>query len=250
MNNKDYFSTRRSIRRYDASRNVDRQMLMDLLGRAVHAPNTGNMQTYSVILTTDPEVIASLAPAHYNQPAISGAKAVATFCLDFNRFNRWCALGGAQPGLDNLQGFTWGVIDTSIVAQQFCTLAEMEGLGTCYLGTTTYNAGMIAETLGLPREVVPVITVTLGYPAEDPSVQPRLPLEAVVHVDRYKDPSDDDIRRFYADEEALEENRRFVAENGKENLAQVFAEVRYPRESNERFSRVYREFLKNQGIEL
>lgn len=168
MNNKDYFSTRRSIRRYDASRNVDRQMLMDLLGRAVHAPNTGNMQTYSVILTTDPEVIASLAPAHYNQPAISGAKAVATFCLDFNRFNRWCALGGAQPGLDNLQGFTWGVIDTSIVAQQFCTLAEMEGLGTCYLGTTTYNAGMIAETLGLPREVVPVITVTLGYPAEDP----------------------------------------------------------------------------------
>lgn len=246
----NYFTTRRSIRRYDADREVSLELLHSLMAEAVHAPNTGNMQIYSVVLTTDPEKIRQLAPAHFNQPAIAGAKAVATFCLDLNRFNRWCEQGGAVPGMDNLQGFTWGVIDTSIIAQQFVTLAEMAGLGTCYLGTTTYNAGQIAEALHLPKEVVPVITVTLGWPAEEPPVQPRLPLEAVVHDQVYHNPTDEELAAFYAPHEALEENRKFVADNGKANLAQVFAEIRYPKAANEQFSRVYLEFLKNQGINL
>ncbi len=244
----DYFKNRYSIRAYNPDREVSGELINSLLDKAIHAPNTGNMQTYSVIVTRDPEQIAHLAPSHFNQPAIRGAKAVLTFCLDFNRFNAWCRINGTEPGLDNLQGFVWGVIDTAIFAQQFCTVAEMEGLGTCYLGTTTYNAGQIAETLRLPKEVVPVITVTVGYPAEQPGVQPRLPLSAVVHTEFYEEPDEAGIRDIYAEEEALESNRRFVAENGKDSLAAVFAEVRYPRSANEQFSRVYKEFLKNQGI--
>ncbi len=248
--NTEYFEKRYSVRAYDQQREVGMDLINSLLGKAVHAPNTGNMQTYSVIVTTDADKIAELAPSHFNQPAIRSAKAVLTFCLDFNRFNRWCRLNGVEPGLDNLQGFTWGVIDTAIVAQQFCTLAEMAGLGTCYLGTTTYNAEPIARALGLPTGVVPVVTVTTGYPAECPGTQPRLPLWAVTHEQVYHDPSDEEIHEIYAEEEALDSNRRFVEENGKESLAALFAEVRYPKAANEQFSRVYREFLKNQGISL
>ena len=177
MDTSNYFSTRRTIRRYEPSRPVSIELIDKMLEDAARAANTGNMQTYSVIVSTDPEEIARLAPAHFNQPAITGAKAVLTFCIDFNRFNRWCRINGTEPGLNNLQGFTWGVIDTSIFAQQFVTISEMNGLGTCYLGTTTYNAGQIAETLGLPSDVVPVITVTVGYPAESPELQERLPSE-------------------------------------------------------------------------
>lgn len=165
-----YFSTRRSIRAYDPDRPVSDELLSDLLGQAIQAPNTGNMQIYSVIVTREPERLAAIAPAHFSQPAIRSAKVALTFCLDLNRFDRWCRLGGAEPGLGNLQGFTWGVIDTAIFAQQFCTLAEMEGLGTCYLGTTTYNAEAIAEQLKLPQGVIPVITVTVGWPAENLSL--------------------------------------------------------------------------------
>lgn len=250
MDTSNYFSTRRTIRRYEPSRPVSIELIDKMLEDAAHAANTGNMQTYSVIVSTDPEEIARLAPAHFNQPAITGAKAVLTFCIDFNRFNRWCRINGTEPGLNNLQGFTWGVIDTSIFAQQFVTIAEMNGLGTCYLGTTTYNAGQIAETLGLPSDVVPVITVTVGYPAESPELQERLPIGAIVHHGRYVNPSDDELREVYSEKENLESSKQFVKENNKENLAQVFAEVRYPRAANEQFSRVYKEYLKNQGIAL
>lgn len=250
MDTSNYFSTRRTIRKYEPSRPVSIELIDKMLEDAARAANTGNMQTYSVIVSTDPEEIARLAPAHFNQPAITGAKAVLTFCIDFNRFNRWCRINGTEPGLNNLQGFTWGVIDTSIFAQQFVTIAEMNGLGTCYLGTTTYNAGQIAETLGLPSDVVPVITVTVGYPAESPELQERLPIGAIVHHGRYVNPSDDELREVYSEKENLESSKQFVKENNKENLAQVFAEVRYPRAANEQFSRVYKEYLKNQGIAL
>lgn len=250
MDTSNYFSTRRTIRKYDSSRQVSIGLIDKMLEDAARAANTGNMQTYSVIVSTDPEEIARLAPAHFNQPAITGAKAVLTFCIDFNRFNRWCRINGTEPGLNNLQGFTWGVIDTSLFAQQFVTIAEMNGLGTCYLGTTTYNAGQIAEELGLPADVVPVITVTVGYPAESPELQERLPISSIVHHGKYTNPSDDELREIYSEKEKLESSKQFVKENNKENLAQVFAEVRYPRAANEQFSRVYKEYLKNQGIAL
>ncbi len=245
-----YFTTRRSIRVYDKTRKVSDEMLEQLLAAAAQAPNTGNMQLYSVIITREPERLEALAPAHFGQPAIRNAAAALTFCLDMHRFAAWCRMSGTEAGLGNLQGFTWGVIDVSVFAQQFCTLAEMEGLGTCYLGTTTYNAPMIADLLALPSGTVPVVTVTVGWPAENPPVQPRLPLEAIVHYETYTPRTDSEEAALYADEESLEANKQFVAENGKDNLAQVFAEVRYPRDQAEHFSRLYKEFLKNAGIPL
>lgn len=250
MNTLEYFSSRRTIRKYDQTREVAPALIDKILEQAARAANTGNMQTYSVIVTTDKDEIEKLAPAHYNQPAIANAKAVLTFCLDFNRFNHWCRINDTIPGLDNLQGFTWGIIDTSLFAQQFCTIAEISGLGTCYLGTTTYNAELIAQTLGLPTEVAPVITVTIGYPVESPKLQERLPISSIVHHGHYNKLTDEQLRECYAEKESLPTSQQFIKENGKANLAQVFAEVRYPRTANERFSKVYKEFLKKQGIEL
>ena len=106
MDTLNYFSTRRTIRRYEPSRTVSIELIDKMLEDAARAANTGNMQTYSVIVSTDPEEIARLSPAHFNQPAITGAKAVLTFCIDFNRFNHWCRINSTEPGLNNLQGFT------------------------------------------------------------------------------------------------------------------------------------------------
>ncbi len=248
--NDSYFSHRRSIRAYDSNREVDTELIRSLLSKAAHAPNTGNMQLYSVILTTDPEEISALAPAHFSQPAIMSAKAVLTFCLDLNRYHKWCVDGGAEPGLNNLQGYTWAVMDTAIFAQQFVTLAELNGLGTCYLGTTTYNAPAISSQLNLPAGVVPLLTVTLGYPAETPEIPERLDIDCILHQGHYHNYSGSDIKRLYAEKEGMESYRKFVEENGKENLAQVYADVRYPRAANEHFSGVLKEFLKNQGIEI
>ncbi len=246
----NYFTTRRTVRAYDPDRQVDPNLIRRLVSVAAQAANTGNMQIYCAVMTTDPDEIKALAPAHFSQPAIMNAKSVLTFCIDFRRYHRWCQLGGGEPGLNNLQGYTWGVLDTAIFAQQFVTLAELEGLGTCYLGTTTYNAPMIADTLKLPNGVVPIITVTVGYPAENPLVSERLPLNAILHDGVYHDPTDEDLKDFYSEKESMESYRRFVEENGKENLAQLYAQVRYPRASNEHFSAVLKKFIKAQGIDI
>lgn len=248
--NDSYFSMRRTIRTYDNNSDVSTELIRSLLSKAAHAPNTGNMQLYSVIMTTDPKKIEALAPAHFSQTAIMSAKAVLTFCLDLNRYHKWCVAGGAEPGLNNLQGYTWAVMDTAIFAQQFVTLAELNGLGTCYLGTTTYNAPDIASKLNVPAGVVPLLTVTLGYPSESPEIPERLEIDGILHPECYRDYSDRDIKRLYSEKEDMESYHKFVEENGKENLAQVYADVRYPRASNEHFSGVLKEFLKNQGIEI
>ena len=236
-----YFKNRNTVRRY-ADRPVDECLLKEIIEAATHAPNTGNMQWYSVIVTRDADRKRQLAPLHFNQPSVEGASVVLTFCLDLNRFERWCCMNGAVPGFDNFQSLVAAFIDTSIFAQQVCTIAEMNGLGTCYLGTTAYNAPGIASVLHLPERVVPVITLTVGYPAEETGVPTwRLPVEAVMHNEDYCQPDDKDIAAWYAPLEAM--SRHFVDENGKQTLAQVFTDVRYPRESAEQFSEIYQAFL-------
>jgi hypothetical protein len=96
--------------------------------------------------------------------------------------------------------------------------------------------------------VVPVTTVTLGWPDEMPAPTDRLPLEAIVHKETYQDYNADDIARLYALKEQLPENRKFVEENNKQSLAQVFTDVRYKKADNISFSNMLLEVLNQQGF--
>lgn len=247
VTDKKYFSERRTVRRYRPEP-ADDALISHLLELAAHAPNTGNMQLYSAVVTTDEEIKKRLAPAHFNQPQVTGCSHVVTFCADYRRYAEWCRVSDADPGCDNFQSFMATVIDTSLFAQQFNTLAEMNGLGCCYLGTTTYNAPEIGEVLGLPQLVVPVTTITVGYPEGEAALSDRMPAEAIIMENKYKAFDESEIKEFYAEKEALEESRRFVAENGKQNLAQVYAEVRYPRTGAEIFSARFLEYVRKQGF--
>lgn len=243
----DFFKSRRSIRKY-SDREVKPELLNDILESAMRAPTCGNMQLYSVIVTRTPEGKAALAPAHFNQPMVTEAPVVLTVCADFNRFTRWCRLSNADPGYDNFLSFTNAMEDALIFAQQIVTIAEYHGLGTCYLGTVTYNARQISELLRLPEICVPVACITLGWPAEPGVETERLPLEAVVHQETYRNDNDLDLMRSFEAKDLYEPNRKFVEENGKQSLAQVFTDVRYPRAVNEQFSREFLSLLKDKGF--
>ena len=247
MTQNNYFANRYTVRNYTGE-HVPDDLLRQIIAEAEHAPNTGNMQWYSVIATRSPELRAKFAPAHFNQPSVTGCDVLLTFCVDIRRFEHWCNLRKAQPGYDNFQSFVAAMIDTCIFAQQVCTIAEIHGLGMCYLGTTTYNAPTIAEVLELPERVVPVITLTLGYPAAEGKPSWRLPVDAVLHSETYHDTCDADIERYYAELEALPELAKFIAENAKETLAQVFTDVRYTREAAEYFSSIYKDVLARNGF--
>ena len=244
----DIMKNRRTIRKY-TEQDIPEELLNELLEVAVRASNTGNMQLYSVVVTRDQSNKEKLAPAHFNQPMITTAPVVLTFCADANRFVKWAEQRKAEAGFDNLQTFIASTIDAMLFAQAFCDAAEEKGLGICYLGTTAYNADKIIEALSLPRLVVPIVTVTVGYPAMPlPEQVERLPLAAVVHQETYVDYTPDMIDELYGEKEALEVNKQFVKENNKETLAQVFTDVRYTKKNNEYFSEVLLKVLKDQGF--
>lgn len=236
---------RKTIRKY-SDRPIPDDVMNELLETACRASTMGGMQLYSIIVTKDKETKKELSPLHFNQPMVMNAPAVLTFCADYHRFTRWCGLRNADAGYDNFESFYNAMIDALLAAQTFCNAAEEKGLGICFLGTTSYNPNEIIDVLHLPELVFPVTTITVGYPAEDPALQDRLPLQGVVHRDRYSDYTDEGIEDIYRYKESLEVNKGFVAENHKENLAQVFTDVRYRRDDNERSSQEMLKALKRQ----
>ena len=238
---------RRTIRKYQAT-DVTDELLNDLLETSFRASTVGNMQVYSVIVTRDVEMKEKLSPAHYNQPMVKQAPVVLTFCADFRRFSQWCVQRNAEPGYENFQSFMNAAVDTLLVAQTFCTLAEDKGLGICYLGTTTYNPQPIIDALQLPRLVFPVTTITLGYPAEIPYQVDRLPFQGLIHQEHYHDYTPDELDQLYAYKESLPQNLKFIQENKKETLAQVFTDVRYTKKDNEATSVNLLNALRAQGF--
>lgn len=219
-----------------------------LLEQAEHTPTMGNLQLYSVVITRKEEGKRRLAPAHFNQPMVEGAPVVLTFCADFRRTTLWAENRKATPGYDNFLSFLNAATDALLYCQTFCNLAEEEGLGTCFLGTTLYNSGDIVEALQLPRLVMPVATITLGWPDEHPARPDRLPIDGIIHDETYDDYTPARINAFYTFKEQLEENRHFVEINHKETLAQVFTDLRYTKHDNESMSAGLLEVLKQQGF--
>ena len=238
---------RKTIRKY-STKDVSEELLNRLLEEAERTPSMGNLQLYSVVVTRSEEKKQQLAPAHFNQPMVTEAPVVLTICADFRRTTLWAQNRKADPGYDNFLSFINAATDALLYTQTFCNLAEAEGLGTCFLGTTVYMPQLIIDTLQLPQLVFPVVTITLGWPDEDPSLTDRLPLASIIHQETYEDYTPERIDRFYAYKENLEENRHFVEINQKETLAQVFTDCRYTRKDNEAMSAGMMEALKAQGF--
>ncbi len=238
---------RTSIRKY-SSREVSDELLNRLLEEAERTPTMGNLQLYSVVITRSEEGKKALAPAHFNQPMVTGAPVVLTICADYRRTTLWAENRKAHPGYDNILSLMNAATDALLFTQTFCNLAEEEGLGTCFLGTTVYMPKMIIDTLKLPKLVMPVATITLGWPDEQPALSERLPLRSIIHQETFEDYTPEKIDNFYAEKENLEVNKEFVRINNVETLAQVFTDIRYTKKDCETMSKGLLDALKNQGF--
>ncbi len=238
----------RTIRKY-SDKDVDEKILEQILLAAIRGSTTGNMQPYSIIVNRDKAMKEKVAPLHFNQKAVTEAPVLLTFCADYNRIIKWCEQRDAETnGFSNMQCFIWGVIDAVIATQNACVAAESFGLGICYMGTVTYNAKELAKVYQLPKHVIPVTCITLGYPIENPPLTDRLPLEAVVHNEIYKDYTPQSIDMLYAEKENLELTKKLLEENGLDNLAKIFTEKRYTKKDNEYFAKQFMDFVEEQGF--
>ena len=239
--------TRKSIRKY-ADREVSEELLNRLMTEAARTQTMGNLQLYSVVVTRSDEMKAKLAPAHFNQPMVKEAPVVLTICADFNRTSTWAKCRNAEPGYDNFLSFINAATDALLYTQTLCNLMDEEGLGYCYLGTTVYQPQAIIDALALPQLVMPVATLTVGWPDEMPEQTDRLPMKSFVHQETYNDYLAKDIDAYYDEKEHLPENLNFVKINHKETLAQIFTDIRYTRKDNEALSKGLIDALIRQGF--
>ena len=243
----DLLISHRSIRKYK-DKPIDDALLNTLIEAGARASNTGNMQMYSAVLTRDPAHRAEMAKLHYGQGA--SAPLYLTICVDVERYHHWCRVNQCDQPYLTLLWLMMASVDASIFAQNVCIAAESKGLGFCYLGTVLYNAAQIAQLLQLPKGVVPLIALSMGWPDENPDQSERLPIEAILHNETYPKYTDDDIHRIHKQREEFPFNQEMVRINGVRNLAELFTTKRYPRKDNEAISASLKEFLTQSGFNI
>ncbi|HPI29693.1 MAG TPA: NADPH-dependent oxidoreductase [Bacteroidales bacterium] len=247
MDTIDTIFNHRTIRKYKRN-NIPEDLLTGILQAGTRASTTGNMQVYSIIVTRDEEKKKKLCEYHFNQKMVLEAPVLLTFCADYHRFNQWCRQRNAEPGYDNFLSFFTAAIDALLAAQNVALAAEANGLGICYLGTTTYNADKLIEFFGCPDGVVPVTTLVLGYPDEEPGLTDRLPLEAIVHNEQYETYTPEKIDKLYKEKEELPLTKSLLIENQLETLAQIFTRKRYTKIDNIHFSKSLLDVIHKQGF--
>ena len=245
----------RSIRRYRPVPVPD-DLLTELLDAGTRASSSGNMQTYSIIVTRDRALRERLYEPHMEQSMVLNAPVLLTFCADFRRMRHWLRLSDAPDNFDNFMSFMIAAIDATLVSQNVALAAEARGLGICYMGSTLANCDQIGRILALPPGVFPVVGFSLGWPDEDPAPRDRLPLDGLVHYETYHDYSDERIGEIYAERElrgwerymSFPRLRAMIADSGVTNLAQVYTVVQYTRESPQGFSAAGSGDLREQGF--
>jgi nitroreductase len=243
----------RSIRKYlpDA---ISPEILDRILGAALRASSSGNMQTYSIIVTDDVALKEELYRPHFEQKMVLQAPIIMTFCSDFHRMRQWLRLSDAPDNFDNFMSFMIGAIDAVLASHNAALAAEAEGLGICYMGTTLASSDEISRLLRCPANVIPVTGFCLGYPAENPNPRDRLPVTGLVHRNTYQDYSDTDITDIYREREtagwnrymAFDDLKKQVLESGVKNLAQLYTTVKYTKASHVEYSNRLLALLKEK----
>jgi nitroreductase len=214
----DSLTAHRSIRKFKPDP-VAPEVVAQILHAGIRGATSYNLQNYALLLVDNPEKKDALGVAHAPLAVIA--------LVDQYRLQRWFAVNDAGPscfnGAHNLFIAFW---DTIIALQNIVVAAESLGLGTCYYG---HILGVDVQTLfGTPEFVFPAGMVAIGYPDECPPLNTRLPLEVVVHRNKYQLPSDEDIRCWYAQCDAewdtlSNEQKAHLAEQGIQNMAQKMA---------------------------
>jgi nitroreductase len=193
----------RSIRRYKPDA-IDPALIERVCDDAIAgASSSGNLNAVSIVLTRDAARRQRLYELHFEQAMVLQAPLVMTFCADWFRTRQWLRRRGARDNFDNLIGYHVAAFDAMILAQNVCLGFEARGLGICYMGTTLHSMGAIAELLELPDTCLPVTTIVVGYPDENPGKRDRLPLAAFLHDETYHRLSDAEIDATYAERERL-----------------------------------------------
>jgi nitroreductase len=183
----DILFSHRSVRTYLPNPLPERTLEI-LVTAAQSAPSSSNLQVWSVVAVEDKDRKARLATLANNQKHIIRAPLLLVWLLDLGRLDALATERGIPAvGLDYIESFLVGAVDTSLAAQNAAIAAESLGLGTVYIGAIRNKPVEVAKELGLPGHVFPLFGLVVGHPdpAIPTNVKPRLPQQAVLFREQY-----------------------------------------------------------------
>ena len=188
-----------SVRSYKVDP-VPESIIKQIIAAGQKASTSSNLQTYSVIVTSDLEKKLKIQEICAGQKHISQAPVFLLWCADFSRLQRVCKHQGYKIEAGYIENFLMASVDASIAMQNAALAAESLGLGFCFIGALRNDPDTVIELFGLPELVFPIAGMTLGWPEKSPRIRPRLPQSTVLHWDVYQQ---DDTRYLKEYDQAM-----------------------------------------------
>lgn len=200
----DLIGAHRSIRKFSEAP-VSDEMVADIVRSGLAAATSSNLQGTTVIRVREPETRAAIAALAGGQPYVESAAAFMVWCADLHRSAIACEIGGGELSAGMTEHFIIATVDCALAAQNAVVAAESLGLGICYIGGIRNDPQQVADLLDLPDQVFPVFGLCLGWPDQDPTLKPRLPLSVTLKEERYDTSGDregiaaydEELREYY-----------------------------------------------------
>ena len=186
----------RSIRAYKSDP-IPKSMIEEIVAAGQRASTSSNLQMFSVVVVTDQQKRNQLATYCGDQAHIRQAPVFIAWCADLNRLSRVCALRGHDHAYEYVENFLVSAVDVALLMQTATLAAESLGLGMCYIGAIRNQPADVIKLLELPRLVMPISGMTLGWPDDDPIIKPRLSTEAIIHWETYDSSREEPMLRHY-----------------------------------------------------
>ena len=160
-----------SIRSY-SSRIVSKKMLMEILEAGRLAPTACNYQPFRFIVVKDKECLAALAKGY---PADWFAEAPVVIAICTQSSKAW-----KRKRHDDRN---YADVDAAIAADHMTLAAAELGLGTCWIGA--FDPKVVRQVLKTPRNVEPLILLTLGHPNEKGRPKIRKSINELVNYETW-----------------------------------------------------------------
>jgi len=175
----------RSVRQY-TNEPIPSELLQELIECGQAAASSSFIQAYSIIRVTDEDNRSKISEAAGGQPWIIQAAEFLVICADLKRIDHCCQKTEAGALEGYTEHFIAATVDAALMAENLLLAAESEGLGGVFIGGIRNAPDVVAECLDLPELVYPTFGLCLGWPDQDPYTKPRMPVEMILHQDRYQ----------------------------------------------------------------
>jgi FMN reductase (NADPH) len=244
---------RTSIRRF-TKHAVGEDVLNRILLVGQRAPSPGGFQAYSLIIVDDAEKLSKIGEAT-RQTFITKAPVFILVCVDMRKFRKVLDHLGHDYHLKHGQGLyakLFSIVEASMVAQSMATAALLMGLGSCFVGAVFYAMKDVSELLDLPQGVIPLLGLCVGYAEESPPLRPRWPLATVVHRNKYRETTTEEIDNYLRlADEAMEQEEYYQKYSGRETT--YTEHLKWKTQATEWISehdKSARDFLVRNGLAL